>query len=148
MPVEKSAGAIIFRKKGDKILYLLLEYASRGRTKKSYWDFPRGHIEKGEKIEQAARREIFEETGISNIEFMPNFKHWYKIFFRWKDKTIMKIITYFLAQTKHKQVKLSFEHINHKWLTFNQALNHMKFKESRQALEKAHEFLKEHLDKD
>lgn len=43
MPVEKSAGAVIFRKEEGKIYYLLLHYQAR------HWDFPKGHLEKGEK---------------------------------------------------------------------------------------------------
>ena len=55
MPLEKSAGAIIFRK-NKKIKYLLLHYPSASKTQaKDYWDFPKGHIEKGETIEQTVR---------------------------------------------------------------------------------------------
>lgn len=29
-----------------------------------HWDFPKGHIEKGENEQETAKREVFEETGI------------------------------------------------------------------------------------
>lgn len=34
------------------------------------WLFPKGHIEEGETDEEAARREILEETGLSDLEYL------------------------------------------------------------------------------
>ena len=34
-----------------------------------HWDFPKGNIEAGEDELETARREIFEETGIQDVEF-------------------------------------------------------------------------------
>lgn len=34
------------------------------------WLFPKGHVEEGETDEQAARREILEETGIDQLEYI------------------------------------------------------------------------------
>lgn len=44
--IEKSAGAVIFRRKNNKIYYLLL------RHRLGHWSFPRGHIKKGEKLKK------------------------------------------------------------------------------------------------
>ena len=52
-----SAGAVIFREIGGRC----------------GWGFPKGHIEKGETEEAAARREVFEETGI-RAELAPGFR--------------------------------------------------------------------------
>ncbi len=42
MPIEKSAGVIIFKKEGDKFFYLLLYYpALSHRASEDYWDFPK-----------------------------------------------------------------------------------------------------------
>lgn len=142
MPIEKSAGAIIFRREGKKILYLLLHYpVASHRTKKDYWDFPKGHLEKGEKLEEAAKREIEEETGLTEINFIEGFKETIKYFFNWKGKKVLKFVTFYLAETKEKQIKISQEHIGFKWLTFEKALETLTFKNAKETLEKANYFL-------
>ena len=68
MHVEKSAGAIIFRKEEGNLCYLLLHYQS------GHWDSLKGHIEKEESMEETVRREVEEETGIKDIKIIPSFK--------------------------------------------------------------------------
>jgi len=139
----KSAGAIIFRKEKRIIKYLLICY---GRKEKFWWDFPRGEIKKGESEEEAARREIFEETGIRDLEFLPNFHESYKYFFHShkpedKKRLIFKENIIYLAAIETKEVKLSFEHHDFAWLPFEKALERLTFKNSKEILKKAHHFL-------
>lgn len=138
MPVEKSAGAVIFRRENNKIKYLLIQY-TRG-----HWEFPRGLVEKGESLEETARREIKEEVGIKGIKFIPGFKEWIKFFFKLKGKTIMKIATFLLAEAKTKEVKLSFEHKDYTWLEYEEALGKLTFKNSKEILEKANDYIMKH----
>ena len=141
MPLEKSAGAIIFRKEGEKPLFLLLHYPSGSRTQKEYWDLPKGHIEKREKLEDTIRREVEEETGLKDIEFLKEFKETIKYFFKWRSKNIFKIVTFFLAETKTKKVKISWEHIGYKWLPYEEALKQLTFKNAKEILKKANHFI-------
>lgn len=137
---EKSAGAVIFRRSGRKIKYLLLHYES------GHWDFPRGHIERGETEEETARREIKEETGIKKINFIPDFRLTHSWFYRkrFDKKTALshKTAILFLAETKTHQVKISAEHIGYRWLEFDKAKKQLTFENSKNILEKADEFLK------
>jgi len=142
MPVEKSAGAVIFRKEGNKIYYLLLHYPSNAKAPREYWDFPKGHIEKGEKIEETVKREVKEETGLKDIKLIEGFKEWIKYFFKFKGKNIFKIVTFFLAETKTKTVKVSFEHIGFKWLPYEEAIEKLTFKNAKDILKKANDYLK------
>ena len=141
MPLEKSAGAIIFRKEGGKNFYLLLHYPSSAKAPMDYWDFPKGHIEKGEKLGETARREAGEETGLEDLKLIEGFKEWIKYFFRVKGRTIFKIVTFLLAETKQKKVKISWEHIGFKWLPYEEALEKLTFKNAKEILEKANDFL-------
>lgn len=40
------------------------------------WQMPQGGIDKGEDLEAAARRELFEETGVTSIEIIAESKTW------------------------------------------------------------------------
>jgi 8-oxo-dGTP pyrophosphatase MutT (NUDIX family) len=142
MPVEKSAGAVIFRREDNKIYYLLLHYPSVShRAEKDYWDFPKGHIEEGEKELDTVKREVFEETGLKKIKFVEGFKEWIKYFFKYKGKTVFKIVTFYLAETKEKKVKISGEHIGYDWLPYEKAIKKLSFKNAKEILKKAHEFI-------
>jgi len=140
MPLEKSAGALLFHK-NKNIEYLLLHYPSGSKTAKEYWDLPKGHIEKGEKEIDTARREVAEETGIQDIEIIDGVKEHIKYFFKFRGETIFKIVTFYLAETKTKDVKISEEHIGYKWLPYEKALEQLTFENAKGILRKAHQYL-------
>lgn len=54
------AGGIVWRATGTGPEYLIVTAKKRS----DQWLFPKGHIEKGESPEAAARREVAEETGV------------------------------------------------------------------------------------
>jgi len=142
MPVEKSAGAVVFRREKNKNFYLLLHYPSSAKAPKDYWDFPKGHIEKGEKELDTVKREVEEETGLKKLKFVDEFKEWIKYFFKYKGKTVFKIVTFYLAETKNKNVKISFEHIGYIWLPYEEAIEKLTFRNAKEILKKADKFLK------
>ncbi len=106
---EKSAGAVVFNKKTKK--YLLLHYPT------GHWDFPKGHVEKGEDEQMAARREIFEETGIE-VDLLFGFREIIKYHFRDRGTLIEKRVVYFLGITEKEDVRLSYEHDGFIWLDY------------------------------
>jgi 8-oxo-dGTP pyrophosphatase MutT (NUDIX family) len=148
MPKEKSAGAIIYRKEQDKIYYLLLHYHS------GHWEFSKGHVEKGESDEETVKREVTEETGINDLKIIPGFKKYIKYFFRQykenvseedrragKTPWVFKLVTFFVAETETKDVKLSPEHIGFDWLTFDEAFKKTTFKNSKKLIKEANDFI-------
>ncbi len=141
MAFEKSAGAIIFRR-NKSIKYLLLHYPSLAKSQKDYWDFPKGHIEKDEKEIETVKREIIEETGLKDIKFIKGFKEWIRYFFKFKKETIFKIVIFYLAKTKTKEVKISPEHIGYRWLSYKKALEQLTFDNAKDILKKANDFIK------
>ncbi len=134
MPKEVSAGAIIFRR-DDGIRYLLLHY------EEGHWDFAKGHIEDGEHEEVTVRREVEEETGIKEVQFIEGFKEKISYFFKADGKTIYKEVFFYLCETKEKDVKISFEHVNYEWLDYEEALERLTFKNAKEILKKANKFL-------
>lgn len=132
---EKSCGAIIFHHKPDKSrTYLLLRY-------KNYWGFVKGNIEAGESKEQTAKREAKEEANL-DIHIMPNFKEDISYFYRFEGKPISKSVMFLLAEAKTQSVRLSEEHSDFKWIGYEEAVQLVKFKNSKELLSKAEEFLK------
>ena len=138
MPIKKSAGAIVFRYENNEIKYLLVKYGW------GHWEFPRGGMEERESLEETARREIEEETGIKDVKFIEGFKEWIKFFFKLRDENIMKIATFLLAETQTKEINLSREHDDYIWLNCEEALKKLTFDNSKEVLKKAHNFISEH----
>ena len=153
MPKEKSAGAIIYRVVDGPSTglrtgvphYLLLHYHS------GHWEFAKGHIEKGENIEQTIRREVEEETGIKDLEIIPGFKQYSKYFFKKsydlvgeekkKAPWVFKLVVFYLAKTKTEDVKISEEHKGFLWLPFDEAVKKITYKNAKELLKKANDFV-------
>jgi len=141
MPVEKSAGAIIFRKEGDRIYYLLLRYPTSSRSSKDYWDLPKGHVEKGEELEDTVKREVEEETGLKDLKIIGGFKETIRYFFKFEGQNILKFVTFFLAVSDKKEIKISGEHLGYRWLPYEEALEQLTYKNAKEILQKANEFI-------
>ena len=141
MVQEKSCGTIVFRKEKDgTIKYLLLHY------NEGHWEFPKGHIEKNEKEEQTAHRELKEETGITECEMQDGFREEINYFFKADGKDISKHAVFFLVMVRSSEIVLSNEHIGFAWLNFEHSMKKLKFENSKKLLTKAKEFIeKNHL---
>ena len=134
MKKERSVGAILFRK-DEEAKYLLLHYEA------GHWDFPKGHIEEKEAELDTLKREVKEETGIEDIEIIPNFREKIEYYYKSKGELMHKEVIFYLAKTETEQVRISFEHIGFIWLPFEKAMEKLTFKNAKETLEKANEFL-------
>jgi 8-oxo-dGTP pyrophosphatase MutT (NUDIX family) len=132
---EFSAGAVIYRKEGDEVQYLLLHGVG-------YWGFPKGNIEEGEEERETARREAEEESGLTDLRFN-EFRETVHYTYRRKRELIHKEVVYFLAETRTKKICLSQEHDDCVWLPYEEALKRLPFKNSRELLKKAHRVVME-----
>jgi 8-oxo-dGTP pyrophosphatase MutT (NUDIX family) len=142
MPKEISAGAVVFRKEGGNIYYLLLRYpAGCHRSGVDYWDFVKGHIEAGESELETIVREAEEETGLRDLEFVGGFSQTMEYFFIHEGKKIFKSVNFRLAGTLAKEIILSDEHNDFAWLPYQEAYAALSFGNAKQVLEKANAFL-------
>ncbi|MBI3630967.1 MAG: NUDIX domain-containing protein [Candidatus Sungbacteria bacterium] len=141
MSVERSAGAVVYRdaKRGRE--YLLLKHPRKEPEPKEYWNFPKGHIEKGETSQEAARRETEEETGLCGIAFIPGFKETERYVYVAKGRKVLKFVVWFIAESKKKRVKISREHSGAAWLPYDRAYERVFYQGSRRLIQKAHRFL-------
>lgn len=111
-----SAGTVLLRATVDGPRFLLLRAYQ-------YWDFPKGQVEPNEKPIDAARREVAEETGITQLDFP-----WGTIFEETEPYSRGKVARYYLARTQEKKVLLlanpergAPEHAEYRWVTFDDA---------------------------
>ena len=136
MPNEKSCGLVLFTKHKEGNKFLTLHYPA------GHWDFCKGNVEKNEKEEQTALRELKEETGIDDVEFIDGFKESISYYYKSGNDTISKEVTFFLARSNTEKVVLSNEHIGYAWVNFEHGMKKLTFNNSKDILTKAVNFLK------
>lgn len=136
---ERSAGAVVFYVENENADpdYLLLNYTA------GHWDFPKGNIEAGEGERQAAAREIREETGITDVEFIEGFRM--KIGYRYRHgrRLVQKEVVLFLARARMNRVVLSHEHIGYAWKKYEDALGRLTYRNAKDLLAAAKGFLQQ-----
>jgi bis(5'-nucleosidyl)-tetraphosphatase len=133
---EKSCGAVVFFKTLEKTKYLLLQYEA------GHWDFVKGNVEPDESEKETVLRELQEETGIIDAQFIEGFKEKIIYFYRRQGETVQKEVIFFVIQSQTEKVQLSFEHVGYIWLDYQKAMTKLTFKNARHILQKAHSFLK------
>ena len=127
---EKSAGAVVYRVSEDgSIMYLLLQ-AVAGKP----WGFPKGKLDRGETEDVAARREIAEEAGLTDIVFDPHFRCVVQYTYRIARSLVKKEVVYFLGRTMTSEVHLSWEHVACMWAPLDEALELVHFENARDLL--------------
>jgi 8-oxo-dGTP pyrophosphatase MutT (NUDIX family) len=112
-----SAGVVVVRQTSSGWRFLMLR-AYRN------WDFPKGLVESGEDPLSAARREVTEETLISDLAFT-----WGELYTETAPYSRNKVARYYLAETSSEAVTLPVrpelgrpEHHECRWLEFEEAL--------------------------
>ncbi len=116
-PPHLSAGVVVVRQVESGWLFLMLR-AYRN------WDFPKGLVESGEDPLHAARREVTEETLISDLQ-LP----WGESYFETAPYSRNKVARYYVGQTVSEAVTLPVrpelgrpEHHECRWVPFEEAL--------------------------
>ena len=133
---EISAGVLVYREAGP-IKYLLLHYPA------GHWDFPKGHVEEDESMEETALRELREETGIGEDEvYLRNgFRETIDYLYKKRGELSHKKVIFFLGKTEKKRVSISREHQGYLWLPFQEAKQKVTFRNARKLLEKSKDYL-------
>ncbi|HEX2166221.1 MAG TPA: NUDIX domain-containing protein [Longimicrobiales bacterium] len=138
---DKSAGVIVFHRGDQGCRFLLL--LSR-LTKRPLWEFPKGGVDAGETVAEAALRELHEETGLDreSIRLIDEFQHReeYRFTSGQGESRILirKEVTYFLAESMSTDVKLSaHEASQFAWLPLEDAIRKLKYKARREMLHEA-----------
>lgn len=131
---EVSAGGVVYRLEDGRPLYLLIRDSYRN------WGFPKGHLEKGERPETAAQREVAEETGLDDLSVRGELAtiDWH---FRFRGKLIHKVCHFFLMETVTAKTSPQREEgiTACKWLPIEEALALISYANAREVLQHAAE---------
>jgi len=130
--VCNSVCAFVFRRSGDSVEYLLLR---RTHDRGGFWQPVTGRVEKREKAEDAARREVFEETGFKTREFL--FIEKVHVYFKPGKRKIYAEPCFGIGINGADPV-LCKEHDKHAWLGFEAAVKQLPHSGLREALTELH----------
>jgi len=114
MKFEFSAGGVVYKKEKDRLFILLAQHSGHHG-----WVFPKGligDVKKGEKKEEAAVREVSEETGVTAeiIKPLTPIVYWYV----WEKEKRKKTVYYFIMEYISGDIaKHDLEMENVEWLT-------------------------------
>lgn len=133
---ETSAGGVVFRLDGREPLFLLI------RDSYQNWGFPKGHVESGERPEQAAVREVSEETGLGELTVRGSIDtiNW---FFRFRGQLIHKYCHFYLIETAESETSPQrAEGITAcRWTNFGEAESLISYANAREVLRRAQEMV-------
>jgi 8-oxo-dGTP pyrophosphatase MutT (NUDIX family) len=131
---EVSAGGVVYRRDGDQIEVVLA--SRRTRRGELAWGLAKGGIEPGESLEQAALREVREETGYAGeIEASLGETRY---FYVWEDTRIRKTVHFFLMRcTDGDPGDRDDEMEEVRWFPLERALKRAAYRGEREVLGRA-----------
>lgn len=113
--------------------------ARRNRAGRVEWCLPKGHMETGETLQQAAAREVAEETGIEGrvLAELGTIDYW----FATSDKRIHKFVHHYLLEATGGYLTIEndpdHEAIDVAWLPLQEAPQHLTFPNERRIARQA-----------
>ena len=133
-----ACGVIAVRKESDKFLFLIVDSA------KGYWGFPKGHQDAGESETETAKRELYEETGIRDIE-LTDKKFLCNYIFEYKGEKFDKDVIFFLGFARESRIDIpkefSHEITDARWVDCSEAKKLFDYPHTQKVLKEANEYL-------
>jgi 8-oxo-dGTP pyrophosphatase MutT (NUDIX family) len=125
---HSSGGAVITLRNGAPHVALI---ATRGKTR---WGLPKGAVSEGETSEQAALREVLEETGLQAEIVKPLDTIEY--FFRAGDTLIRKRVDFYLMRYLAGELTPQLSEVDDvEWVELSEAIARASFESERKLLE-------------
>lgn len=134
---QVSSGGVIFRKSDNRIEVALI------KVKGDRWALPKGMVDKGEKPEETAFREIREETGIEGIllDKLGDIEYWY--FSKDEQVKYHKFVHFYLFEYRSGSIEdHDWEVEEARWFPIKDAIMTLSYKSEKEIMEKALEYLR------
>lgn len=124
---EYTAGGVIVRRRRNLIEILMIQ------DRQGRWTIPKGHVEKGEKLEETAIREVEEETGLDKLKIITRLDKIH--FFYRRDGRLIFMTTYvFLMEALGNSDELHPEPnegiADVRWFDGDQAIKTVEYKDT------------------
>lgn len=125
---ELAAGAVVVEPKARR--YLVLHELAEAR-----WCFPKGHVDPGETLLETARREVAEESGLSDLDIREELGEVaYRFYQPARDRNVFKTAVYFLAFTANTKTTLEELFDEARWESARGAEKLLKYETDRRML--------------
>lgn len=154
---ERSAGGIVYRWENGKIVWLLIKTLSKKNTvrlgsndRKVVFKFPKGHLNDGEVLKEAALREVEEEGRVKSRIVTKIGSNDYIIWDKITKKKIVKKVTFFLMEFVEQSNLKYFDNeivLEREWMSFEEATDKLSYDSEKILLRKANAKLLESLKK-
>ena len=159
MPREFSAGGVIVRRAADGWEVAVIEPRSEDRERitgkrpvKQVLALPKGLVDPGEKPEETAAREVFEETGLRG-EILTKLKDIKYVYVRtWGDKRrVFKIVSFYLLRYESGRIDnitedMRVEVARAVWIPLAEAPKRLAYRGEKQMAGKAVEYTETHAE--
>ncbi len=139
--MEISAGGVVFRRRTGEAEVCLIS-TQNGKT----WQLPKGIIEPGEKAEDAAAREVSEETGLKGdlVRPLERIEYWYVWTHGGERDRIHKLVYFFLFRYTNGSTKDHDAEVDDaRWMKLDDARKLLSFENERRVLEQAAKAIEE-----
>jgi putative (di)nucleoside polyphosphate hydrolase len=76
LPYRPCVGIMLLNREGRAFVGRRSEGANAPEGEGKWWQMPQGGVDEGEELQEAARRELFEETGVRSADIIARAKDW------------------------------------------------------------------------
>jgi 8-oxo-dGTP pyrophosphatase MutT (NUDIX family) len=123
--------SVVFKKQNNETIFLLLHRCLHWNG----WELVKGQLEGNESPEEAAQREVFEETGLKNIRIVKKIDHAMRFFDRVQKKE-SEAFGFLVESLDEKAVSLEQnpvkEHDSFEWVDSDTVLKKLRFENMRE----------------
>jgi 8-oxo-dGTP pyrophosphatase MutT (NUDIX family) len=158
MPREISAGGVVLQKAETgwsiAVIEPQKETAEPARSRKSapkrVFALPKGLVDPGEKPDQTAIREVYEETGITAVPIIKLGDIKYVYVRSWGDgRRVFKIVSFYLLRYESGSIddiapEMRIEVRRASWIRIDEAARKLAYRGERDIIRRAQEYLEEH----